>query len=334
MPNVVDLLSQHNIKLASIRPGQHAIPCPRCSANRKSHHRKLKCLSVFVTDDDFAYWNCHHCGWTGPHEGEGVAFEYGHNRKIKANGGYEWQHRSPVNGEWLPKSNAPIALLYRLEEALESDGPILVVEGEKDVNTLWAIGYAAVCGAHGAGVWTEKHSKALLGRDLVVLNDNDPAGYEYAKKVMECSHGIARSLRRLDLKDWWPEIGYGQDVTDWLERGGSAEWLERIIADLPLINGEDSHPPTEGSNLTLRMEWDDIAYDGQPVPEQQWTVRDRIPARQVCLFTGHGSTGKSTIALQLCVGHVLGSDWLYSMPELGQRSSSTAKTTRTLYGAG
>jgi RecA-family ATPase len=54
-----------------------------------------------------------------------------------------------------------------------------------------------------------------------------------------------------------------------------------------------------------------------PPPEQYWTVQDRIPARQVCLLSGHGAVGKSTIALQLCAAHALGRDWLTCLPEPG-----------------
>jgi RecA-family ATPase len=52
-------------------------------------------------------------------------------------------------------------------------------------------------------------------------------------------------------------------------------------------------------------------------PEQEWTVQDRIPARQVCLLSGHGAAGKSTIALQLCAAHALARDWLTCLPEPG-----------------
>jgi len=39
--------------------------------------------------------------------------------------------------------------------------------------------------------------------------------------------------------------------------------------------------------------------------------------RQVTLFTGEGAAGKSTVQLHLCAAHVLGRDWLGTMPEPG-----------------
>lgn len=59
-------------------------------------------------------------------------------------------------------------------------------------------------------------------------------------------------------------------------------------------------------------DWDEV-----PPPAQEWTVKERIPRRQVTLFTGEGGTGKSTIGLHLCCAHVLGRDCLTELPEFG-----------------
>ena len=58
-------------------------------------------------------------------------------------------------------------------------------------------------------------------------------------------------------------------------------------------------------------------WDSEPVPQQQWTVLNRIPRRQVALFSGEGAAGKSTIQLQLSAAHVLGKEWLGTLPEQG-----------------
>jgi RecA-family ATPase len=58
-------------------------------------------------------------------------------------------------------------------------------------------------------------------------------------------------------------------------------------------------------------------WDTEPVPEQDWGVLNRYPLRQTVLFSGEGAGGKSTLALQLGAAHVLGRDWLGSMPEQG-----------------
>src|SRR5215217_5945258 len=41
-------------------------------------------------------------------------------------------------------------------------------------------------------------------------------------------------------------------------------------------------------------------------PARQWAVPDLIPAKNVAVLSGHGATGKTTLALQLCAATVLG----------------------------
>ena len=52
-----------------------------------------------------------------------------------------------------------------------------------------------------------------------------------------------------------------------------------------------------------------IAWHDQPVPPRRWIVDPLIPQGAVTLITGHGGTGKSTIALQLLVAAALKRDW-------------------------
>ena len=58
-------------------------------------------------------------------------------------------------------------------------------------------------------------------------------------------------------------------------------------------------------------------WDNEPLPEREWAVPNRIPLRQVALFSGEGGVGKSYVTLHLCVAHVLGRDWLHSKPTPG-----------------
>ncbi|MET4847207.1 AAA family ATPase [Bradyrhizobium japonicum] len=66
------------------------------------------------------------------------------------------------------------------------------------------------------------------------------------------------------------------------------------------------------------LSWLDMSgWDGAPVPEREWAIRDRVPLKQAGLFSGEGGTGKSIIELMKNVAHVSGKDWLGSMPEPG-----------------
>jgi RecA-family ATPase len=52
------------------------------------------------------------------------------------------------------------------------------------------------------------------------------------------------------------------------------------------------------------------SFAGQPVPEQEWIVRDLIPARDITTLGGDGGVGKSLLALQLAVAIATGAPWI------------------------
>ena len=74
----------------------------------------------------------------------------------------------------------------------------------------------------------------------------------------------------------------------------------------------------EAKPAETKLPFVDMAqWDSEEVPTRQWSVLDRLPLRQPALFSGEGATGKTILELQLCAAHVLGRDWLDTMPELG-----------------
>jgi RecA-family ATPase len=77
-------------------------------------------------------------------------------------------------------------------------------------------------------------------------------------------------------------------------------------------------PDLQSDQQQAPLPWIDISnWDKEPVPQQEWTVLNRIPARQCVLFSGTGEIGKSTVGLHLAAAHVLARDWLHSSPEPG-----------------
>ena len=140
-----------------------------------------------------------------------------------------------------------------MKKAIAEGRIIACAEGEKDADNLWGIGIAATCNAHGASEpgkrakWTKTHSEQLAGADIVVLNDNDAAGYEHADATAKLSLGIARRVRRLDLAKHWPEIPKGGDVSDWLAAGHTSEELAALIEAAPdYASPPGEQPPASG----------------------------------------------------------------------------------------
>src|SRR5262249_19005872 len=94
-------------------------------------------------------------------------------------------------------------------------------------------------------------------------------------------------------------------------------------AALAVVNGnrQERPPDVEGPQPNTKPEplkWLDMSkWDGEPIPERQWAIKDRVPLNQAGLFSGEGGAGKSIIELMKNVAHVAGKDWLGSMPEHG-----------------
>jgi hypothetical protein len=63
----------------------------------------------------------------------------------------------------------------------------------------------------------------------------------------------------------------------------------------PVLGVKNSAEPTNGRKP---FPWVGMSnWDNEPVPEREWAIKDRVPLRQVGLFSGEGGTGKSIIEL-------------------------------------
>jgi RecA-family ATPase len=110
----------------------------------------------------------------------------------------------------------------------------------------------------------------------------------FGREQADVEHEIANSFARADR-----------------EREDRAEQVSRS-------NGSNGRAAKEPLPFIDMSNW-----DSEPVPEQAWTVFNRIPRQQVALFSGEGSAGKSTIELHRSAAHVLGKEWLGTLPEQG-----------------
>lgn len=134
--------------------------------------------------------------------------------------------------------------LFRLPEVLATDPAtvgVVLVEGEKDVLTLTALGFTATCPPNGANTWRAEFAARLAGRRVLLIPDNDPAGHA----LMETAAGSLLRAGVRDLRCLWPgRGGYDPpergDVTDWLRRehpGRPAKVLREAVRALVRATG-------------------------------------------------------------------------------------------------
>lgn len=208
-----------------------------------------------------------------------------------------------ADGDWVKsKTNAGDELpdcprvLYRLPELIAGPDPVFVVEGEKDVDNLRALGFTATCnvGGAGKGKWKPSDTKQLKGRDVVVIPDADEAGALHSATIAAATKG--RILRL---------PGPGKDVSDWIKAGGTAAAL-RLLAERP-------EPVADGSTLPT-------------------SVTDEVPKR---LLAGRSYHSAVTIVAQnrrnVLEGRVLEFDDMTGKPTLNRMQVEDADALRIRY---
>jgi DNA primase len=119
---------------------------------------------------------------------------------------------------------------YRLPEVIEAIAaghPIFIVEGEAKADLLANWNVAATCCAGGARKWREEHNEYLRDADVVLLPDNDGAGWQHVNSVGASLVSIAKRVRVLVL----PHARAKDDIVDWAKAGGTREQLDALLAE-------------------------------------------------------------------------------------------------------
>lgn len=206
-------------------------------------------------------------------------------RRPNGSGGYIW------NAKGVPP------LLYRLPEiieALSQDKQIFMVEGEKDADALRDRGINATTNPGGAGSLSGGHAEHLKGGDVIILPDNDRAGHQHAESVAEELVKAGARVRTVNL----PGLGRKEDVSDWLEKGGTVEQLNELVTQ-----ASDWRPPQQS---VFRVCW---WGDEDSFPQRKWLIKDFLAQGELSFLYAPSGGGKSFFALHIgaCISH--GIDW-------------------------
>lgn len=143
-------------------------------------------------------------------------------------------------------------ILYQAPEiirAKERGGTVYVVEGEKDVETLRGKGLVATTPPFGASSkWLPQYTDLLKGSNVVIIPDTDPPGLKKEKEIVGALQGSVASLKLLELQG-------ANDVTDWLDAGGTVEFLQE------LVKGEPEYtPPSKQNQPSYQCEGEVISW--------------------------------------------------------------------------
>ena len=140
------------------------------------------------------------------------------------------------------KSNPVLYNLPDLKRARFNGLPVYLCEGEKDADSVAALGFISTTAPHGAGKddnpgkkWKESYTEALKGLDVVIFADNDEPGIKFAQAVATRIRGIASSVKIVEF----PELQPGGDVTDYLKSYDKEQLLTKIEASPLFVPPQD-----------------------------------------------------------------------------------------------
>lgn len=191
--------------------------------------------------------------------------------------GIDWARGEPRT----PRAGKP---LYCLPETLATDGPVFVVEGEKCVDALRALGLAATTsgGAKSAG---KADWSPLAGRNCIIWPDNDEPGDGYANDVGDALTALGCAVACVDVATL-DLPGDGYDAADWLADNPKAK--ARDVLALPTVALRGSEP-----EVSLICAAD---VEAKPV---DWIWEGWLARSMLHILAGDGGTGKTTLSLSL-----------------------------------
>jgi len=147
-------------------------------------------------------------------------------------------------GTWIPGIQGTSPILYKLPELLKTDF-VYIVEGEKDVESLFKLGLIATCNPMGAGKWRVEYSKYFQGKSVVIIPDQDTVGRTHANQIASSLLAIANEIKILNLPQ-------GKDISEWIGLGGNAEELKNLTRDALSLTKEQIN------SFVTKEDWPEI----------------------------------------------------------------------------
>jgi AAA domain/IclR helix-turn-helix domain len=170
------------------------------------------------------------------------------------------QRHQDVSGQWVNSIKGVRRVPYRVLDliaARDAGKTILIVEGEKDVDNCYDVLGPATCNPMGAGSWpkmAEQINPYFANADVVIIGDNDDAGRAHAIDVASALRPVARRVRVIDIKAFWPACPHKGDISDWIAADGDGDAFWNYVESAPAWtpNGGEKRKDN-GKNRTISI---------------------------------------------------------------------------------
>jgi 5S rRNA maturation endonuclease (ribonuclease M5) len=216
------------------------------------------------------------------------------------------QRRPDGKGGWIWSLQGITPVLYRLPEVIKAE-EVLICEGEKDADTLAALGLTATTCPMGAEKWRERYNEYLKGKRVVIIPDNDDAGRKHLAQVARSLVGAGIEARVVHMPDGI------KDVSDFAARfKEESEATERLAM---MIDGAEPYKPSG------EAETEDKGPQGitaaalirKVFSELMWVVCG-VLSQGLWILAGKPKHGKSILAANVGVALSIGGRALGAIP--------------------
>ena len=211
------------------------------------------------------------------------------------------QRRPDGNGGWIWNTKGLRPLVYHRQD-VQGRQAVIVAEGEKDVDRLWALSLPATCNAGGAGKWKKAHTDQLVEAGVTcvtVIPDGDTPGRNHAEAVARSCVAAGLTVKVVPLPS---EV---KDVSAYLAAGASKTDL------LHIIKTTDAYMATTTELAAADIADVPVVRTLSTVKREQidWLWEPRFARRKLTIVAGEPGFGKSSMTLDVTARITKGTTW-------------------------
>jgi 5S rRNA maturation endonuclease (ribonuclease M5) len=209
------------------------------------------------------------------------------------------QRRPNGAGGWTWEVRGVRRVLYRLPEVLKAQS-VIVVEGQKDVETARELGLVATTKGAASAKWLPEYSEALRGKKIVIVPDSDePGRKDVQQQIAPALAGKAESLKLLEMPG-------AKDLSEWVEHDGTREALLELIRNAPAwIQASERPARTDLRSVTieelLKME----------IRPREQILSPILPTQGLGMLYAKRGVGKTHLALGIGYAVSTGGSFLH-----------------------
>ncbi|MCL1881086.1 MAG: hypothetical protein FWF76_02795 [Oscillospiraceae bacterium] len=208
------------------------------------------------------------------------------------------------DGKYVMGLKGDKAPLYNLPAVISTD-KVYITEGEKDADTLAALGLVATSSPNGAGAdWQKSYNEYFRNKDVVIISDNDKAGIAHSTEISDNLRNVARSLKIVSAleiaKSANATLKDGGDISDVYEAVGALQTSSALlravsdVSDIAIENVPQSQTKSEirDSATSSSLDVARSEFDEPPLPAEPHSLENNVP------FVAHEITQNDVNALR------------------------------------